>query len=96
MHSAGFEPSITTSERSQTYVLERVATDIGLLHKLTVDIFKLCSEIGDTIFLRNVSVCEQHHYTSLIVSVEITRSLQEKCISNSASVEIDVLSVLGD
>ena len=72
MPSAGFEPAITTSERPQTYVLDRVATDIGLLHTLTVDIFKICSEIGGPIFLRNVGVCEQHHYTSLIDSVEIT------------------------
>jgi hypothetical protein len=62
MPSAGFELAITTSERPQTYVLDRAATGIGLLHTLTVEIFNVYSEIGGTIFLRNVGVCEQHHY----------------------------------
>jgi serine phosphatase RsbU (regulator of sigma subunit) len=93
--SAGIEPAITKCERPQTYVLDSAALGIGLLHTLTVDIFKVFSEIGGTIFLRNVGVCEIHHSTSLLDSVEIARRLQEMSLSNSALVETDVLSVLG-
>jgi hypothetical protein len=39
-------------------------------------------------------VCELHHYTSLIDSVEIAPSLQEVSLSYSALIELDVLSVL--
>jgi len=64
------------------------------LHTLTVDIFKVCPEIGGPIFLRNVGVCELHHYTSLIDSVEIAQSLQEVSLSNNALVVTEVLLVL--
>ena len=70
-----------------------------------MDIFKVYSEIGGTIFLRNVCVCvcvcvyvcvyELHHYTSLIDFVEIARNLQEVSLSNGALVELNVLSVVG-
>jgi len=101
MPSAEFETAITTGERLHTCVLDRAATGIGLLHTLKVDIFKLYSEIGGTIFLRNVGVCVcvcvcvcKLHHTSLIDSVEIARSLQDMSLSNSALVEMGVLSVL--
>ena len=37
MPPAGFEPAIPSSERSQTYILERVATGIGTLSAITRD-----------------------------------------------------------
>lgn len=63
---------------------------------LTVDIFKVYSEIWGTILLRNVGVClcELHHYTSLMDYVEIAQSSQEVSLSNSALVETEVLNVL--
>jgi hypothetical protein len=59
MPTAGFEPTISASERPQTYALGRAATGIGLRIGYYMNIQKVSFVTIDTVYLKPVNAFKQ-------------------------------------